>query len=341
MKRLPYLVVLVLGICLACRLPCRAQDHHFSQFFASPLTLNPAFTGLFQGDLRLAANYRNQWYTIATPFVTGTVSADFDILRNTVAYNDRWGVGLLALYDQTGGGGLKATYLGISTAYHKGLDAEGLKSLALGFQAAFSQKRLDFPKLVFENQLTNQGFDQSLPNGEYFPNSMVSHADFNIGALYNVSVGEFGNYYAGASYYHITSPNESFLGAQYPIHSRLALHGGGGFAPTPLTRVYLSGQYMQQAGAREITGGGAFGFVINNRPYDADLFYVGAWYRWDDAINPYVGVELGGLHIGLSYDVNVSTLHQASEYKGGAEVSFIYTWSRADPNRKKVNCPRF
>jgi type IX secretion system PorP/SprF family membrane protein len=326
---------------LFARLPAKAQDPHFTQFFASPLTLNPAFTGLFSGDVRVAANYRNQWSSISTPFVTGTVSGDMGILKNIIPYNDIWGVGLLALYDQTGGGGLRSTYVGLSTAYHKGLDAEGLQSIAVGFQVALVQKRLDYSKLVFENQLTNQGFDPTVPSGEYFANSSVSYPDYNIGLLYNASIGKFGNLYAGASYYHLSTPNESFLGQSYPLHTRLTLHGGGGFAPTPLTRVYLSGLYMQQSGATEIDFGGAFGFVINGLPMNANLFYIGGWYRWNDAINPYVGFEVNKLHIGISYDVNVSSLRPASNYRGGIELSLIYILQHGNPDDDKINCPKF
>lgn len=322
-------------------LPAKAQDPHFTQFFASPLTLNPAFTGLFEGDIRFAANYRSQWSSIATPFVTSTVSLDMGILKNVIPYNDIWGVGALVLYDQTGGGGLHSSYFGISTAYHKGLDAEGLQSIAVGFQVALEQKRLDYTKLLFENQLTNLGFDPSMPNGEYFPNSSISYPDYDAGILYNASMGEFGNMYFGASYYHLSQPNESFLGDKYPLYSRLTVHGGGAFAPTPLTRVYLSGLYMQQASAQELDFGGAFGFVINNNPMNANLFYIGSWYRWNDAINPYVGVEINNLHIGISYDVNVSSLRPASNYRGGVELSLIYIYQKPGANDKGINCPKF
>jgi type IX secretion system PorP/SprF family membrane protein len=335
------LLWLVFAAVLFFRLPAGAQDPHFSQFFASPLSLNPAFTGLFSGDLRFSANYRNQWSSIATPFVTGTVAADVGILKSVVPYNDIWGAGLMVLYDQTGGGGLRSSYIGLSTAYHKGLDAEGSKSLAVGFQLALEQKRLDFSKLLFENQLTNQGFDPSMPNGEYIANSSVSYADYNVGLLYNASVGQYGNYYVGASYYHITEPNESFLGDKYPLRSRFTFHGGGGFAPTPLTRVYLSGLFMRQAGATEADMGGAFGFVINNQPMDANLFYIGSWYRWGDAINPYVGLEINNLHIGISYDINVSALRAASNYRGGLELSLIYIYEKPGEHSRGINCPKF
>lgn len=336
-----YLHWLLLIGCLVVRLPAKAQDPHFTQFFASPLTLNPAFTGLFSGDMRIAGNYRSQWSSIATPFITSTVSADMGILKNVIPYNDIWGVGALVLYDQTGGGGLKSTYMALSTAYHKGLDAEGLQSIAVGFQVALVQKRLDFSKLLFENQLTNLGFDPSMPNGEYFPNASITYPDYNAGVLYNASIGEFGNMYWGASYYHLSQPNESFLGENYPLHYRFTLHGGGGFAPTPLTRVYLSGLYMQQSSAQEVALGGALGFVINNLPMNANLFYIGGWYRLGDAINPYVGLEINNLHVGLSYDINVSTLKPASNYRGGFEISLIYIYQKPNSNNKVINCPKF
>lgn len=336
-----YLYWLLVPGLLSLQLPARAQDPHFSQFFASPMSLNPAFTGLFDGDLRFSANYRSQWSSISTPFTTATAAADFGILKNVIPYNDVWGVGLMTLYDQTGGGGLQNSYIGLSTAYHKGLDADGSKSLAVGFQFAFDWESLNYSKLLFENQLTNLGFDPSMPNGEYFPNSTVSYPDFNVGLLYNASVGKFGNYYAGASYYHLTQPNESFLGDKYTLPGRVTVHGGGGFAPTPLTRVYLSGLFMNQGSANEADLGGAFGFVINNSPMDANLLYVGSWYRWNDAINPYVGLEVNNLHLGFSYDINVSSLHPASNYRGGFEISLIYIYQRPDANARGINCPKF
>src|SRR6187549_112427 len=99
-----------------------AQDPNFSQFFASPLTLNPALTGRFDGTFRLAANYRNQWPTINNAFTTATASLDFPILANTIPEFDTWGVGIIGLSDQSGNKILRNNYVGISTAYSKGLD---------------------------------------------------------------------------------------------------------------------------------------------------------------------------------------------------------------------------
>ena len=80
----------------------RAQDPHFSQFFSSPLTLNPAYTGKFDGNFRVAGNYRNQWPTINNAFTTATASFDMPIMTNRLPEFDTWGVGILALNDQSG-----------------------------------------------------------------------------------------------------------------------------------------------------------------------------------------------------------------------------------------------
>src|SRR5215213_5396650 len=87
-----------------------AQDPHFSQFFSSPLTLNPALTGKFDGNLRVAGNYRNQWPAFNNVYTTSTASLDFSVLNNVLPENDTWGIGLIGLTDKAGGNILKTTF---------------------------------------------------------------------------------------------------------------------------------------------------------------------------------------------------------------------------------------
>ena len=120
-----------------------AQDPNFSQFFASPLTLNPALTGKFDGIFRVAGNYRNQWPTINNAFVTKTASADFHLLKGYLADIDRWGIGALFMNDQNGNGALTTNQFSFSTAYHKGLDEDGYHQIGVGFQGSYTDKRLN------------------------------------------------------------------------------------------------------------------------------------------------------------------------------------------------------
>lgn len=321
----------------------QAQDPHFSQFFASPLTLNPAFTGLFSGDYRIAGNYRSQWRSIATPYITGTLSADFSILKNVISYTDIWGVGIMALYDKTGGGALVSNYIAISTSYHKGLDPEGNHTLAIGLQGAWMQKRVDQSKLIFESQIDNNGYNPGLPSSETLTNPKISYFDPNIGILYNGLVGEASNIYLGASYYHVTQPTETFMSQNNNrLSYRYTIHGGGSFPVHGINRIHASALYMKQSTASETSFGAAYGFNLSGVPDDnPTMFYLGSWYRYKDAINPYVGLEIGGFNVGLTYDLNVSSLKPASNYRGGMEISVIYIHRSNESSKYKTLCPKF
>jgi type IX secretion system PorP/SprF family membrane protein len=336
-------VLLFFTIILYALTPARAQDPHFSQFFASPMTLNPAFTGLFSGDYRISGNYRNQWSSISTPFVTGTAAVDFGILKNSLNYTDIWGVGVMAMYDRTGGGAITSTYLSFSTAYHKGLDPEGNHTLAVGVQATYVQKRLDPNKLIFENQIDNNGYNPAIPSGETFVNPSISYIDPNIGILYNGLVGESSNIYLGTSFYHITQPTETFMAQNNNrLTARWTAHGGGSFpVGANGNRIHTSALYMKQSTASEFTFGGAFGFDLNGDEDNPTVFYLGSWYRLKDAINPYVGMQINGFTVGLTYDANVSSLKPASNYRGGMELSIIYIHKKSDGSKYRTLCPRF
>ena len=89
----------------------KAQDPHFSQFYASPLTLNPALTGMVPGDFRVAANFRTQWAAVANPFITSSAAFDIKILPSLIGTEDILGLGIMAMDDRSNNGALKATYL--------------------------------------------------------------------------------------------------------------------------------------------------------------------------------------------------------------------------------------
>ncbi len=320
--------------------PLLAQDPHFSQFFASPLTLNPAFTGRFEGDIRVAGNYRNQWPTINNAYTTFTASADFAVLQNRVAENDRWAVGVLALADKQADGVLKNTFYSISTAYHKGLDEEGYNQISAGFQATYAQKRLNTANLKFEDQLRSDGFT-GITNEIFDPQNLnINYFDLNAGVLFSGVVGTATNYYAGISMYHITKPQESFTGAQFYLNPRYTISGGVYLPVGSFTTLHTSALYQLQAGAHETVLGAAVGFNLNDdMDYKPTNFYVGSWLRLNDAIIPYVGLEFGSMRLGMSYDINTSSLKTVSNSKGGFEISLIYI-NKKD-TQVGIKCPKF
>ena len=319
----------------------RAQDPNFSQFFASPLTLNPALTGKFDGVFRVAGNYRNQWPTINNAFTTGTISVDGSILKNAVPEFDQFGVGLMAFSDKSGNGILQNNYVALSTAYHKALDEDGFKQLGAGFQGTFVNKRLDITKLKFEDQLTSLGFTGV--TSEVFEASQisVSYFDVNAGLLFNGTTDGFNNYYVGVSGYHLNRPKESFQGGQFYLSPRVTFQAGGKVPAGQYNAFHFSGIHSRQANATNTTIGGAYAINLNPEEPKQTNLYFGTWYRVGDALIPYIGLEFGDFHLGATYDVNVSSLKPASNMRGGAEFSLIYIKQPNDPNRKKLSCPIF
>lgn len=333
--------ILTLTIVVAFASIAKAQDPNFSQFFASPLTLNPALTGKFDGALRVAGNYRNQWPTIQNAFVTQTVSVDFGLLHNHIPITDNMGVGLLAMSDKAGNGVLNTNYAGVSFSYHKGMDEDGLHQVGVGFQGAFINKRLDVSKLIFADQLTPLGFTGV--TSEIFNSQQLSigYFDLSAGLLYSGSTNGYNNFYLGASMYHLNRPKESFQGGQYILNTRTTLQAGGRIPIGGYHYLHLAANHSMQSKATNTLVGGAFSYSVNRSEEDPVNVYVGSWYRLNDAFIPYVGLEFKGLRFGASYDANTSLLRPATNTRGGMEISLIYIRQPSDPSLKKLNCPKF
>jgi len=317
----------------------KAQDPHFSQFFSSPLTLNPALTGKFDGTLRVAGNYRNQWPAFNNVYTTSTLSVDFDVLKKKLPDFDRWGVGILALTDKAGAGVLTNNYIGLSTSYHKALDEDGFQQLGIGFQGTYGQKRLDNSKLVFEDQLTPFGFTGVTQDIFSTANLNINYFDVNAGLIYTGSTNENNNFYIGASMYHINRPKESFKGGNWNIATRSTISAGGYFPVSDILTFHTSGMYQLQNKSSETMLGGAIAASMDPESTSPSNLYVGSWYRIGDAVIPYLGLEFGGFRIGATYDINISDLKAGSQSRGGMEISVIYIKRPAE--FKGIPCPKF
>ncbi len=322
-----------------------AQDPHFSQFFASPLTLNPAYTGKFDGIWRVAANHRDQWPSIPKAYVTSSASFDFPILRKYVPDGDVFGLGFSGLSDASADNILKLNYGSVSLAYHKSLDENSYNTIGIGFQGTYSSMVLDVSRLTFEDELIQNGFAQGtsaefagsnpltgrLNNGNYF--------EGNAGILFSGSTNGENNYYLGASMYHITRPQVSFKDLSWYLTNRFTMHSGGSFPITESIGMNFSIIYQVQNKASETVLGGAVSINANGDKQNPTNIYFGSWMRLGDAVIPYIGLEFSNLRLGASYDVNVSGLKAATASRGGSEFSIIYI--RKPPESKGIPCPRF
>lgn len=334
----------IIGALLFC-MDANAQDPHFSQFYNSPLTLNPAMTGKVNGKFRVALNYRNQWFDVPlenSGFVTFAGSFDMPIQFKN---KDVLGIGAVVMRDQSEGGNVSSMNFFASIAYHKSLAKNGRHSLALGVQAGYAQKGIE-QEFRFFNQYSGVGgtvFNPQLPPQEPtdFTDESTGNFDMNIGLYgHSEAIKEKLHLYAGFSMFHLTEPEEMFLSVgEFKLPRRLVVHGGLQYNFVPKFGILPSVIFMKQAAAQEINVGASFGIFFS----DDVAMFLGAYYRFDDSAIPYFGLEFKGFKVGFSYDVGTSDLTDGPRTVGSYEGSLIYVFKPVKlptPNSILFN-PRF
>jgi type IX secretion system PorP/SprF family membrane protein len=326
MKLKIYLMIMM--ITMFCSL--QAQDPHFSQYQAAPLTINPAMTGYLDGDSRLSLNFRTQYYSAGGSFRTGVISYEMITNSAMLQAKDQFAIGVIGLFDQSAGGGYRTMNAGVSGSYRKLLNESGYKRISMGAQVVLNSRALNTASLTYASQFASYGFDLSRPNNENIPASSKTYADASVGLMFN-NHNEQNRFYAGAALYHLNRPDVSFQNdAKYKLPTRAVLHGG--------YRTYVGGlnnyvlfntNVMLQGGASNIMFGGLYGLALGD--FESGLSIdMGAWYRMNDAVIPYIGFNVSALQIGVSYDNVLSGLKQASPRLGSFEVSLRYNGVKSD-----------
>lgn len=318
----------------------QAQDIHFSQFYASPLNLNPAFTGYSEGDYRVTGIYRNQWNTVTTPFVTYSASYDMRLLGNKLK-EDVFGVGASFVHDESGNGKLGLLSMMVSTAYNKKLGSNSDHYLGLGLQLGYVQRRLDQNSLIFPSQHNGTDFDVQQGSGENFANNQTGYFDMQVGILYNTIVAKRLGIFAGFTLFHLTQPKESFLGEDTRLAMRNVAHAGLRIKLTE--RLYLTPNFifMLQNKAQQVNFGSGIEYHFGKKE-DKIIVGVGGWYRLEDSGIASLSAEYKRVRLGLSYDVTTSRLNEVPNPTGSFEISLIYLglFSSNDAGPILVPCPR-
>ncbi len=319
-----------------------AQDIHFSQFKMSPLTLNPALTGAFEGTFRIGGIYRDQWSSfLQDQFVTPSVFIDAPIIRG-FGKKDWVGVGAYVVSDQRGSGSLTTNTMMASVAYHRALDKKGNTYLSFGLQGGQVQERVDPQDLRFEDQFVNGVFDANAVSSD-FPRIQdnINYTDFQFGALINSVVSRKLNFNAGASLYHIFNPDRSQLNGKDSLARRLQLHGGLNMDLTQKLVFSPAVNFQRQSGGQELNLQGYFGYHLNAQK---DITAkIGAGYRAGDAVIAMIGFDFKGFTVGAAYDINTSDLSTVTANQGGFEValSYIAKIYRTPIVKPVIFCPRF
>ncbi|WP_172637541.1 PorP/SprF family type IX secretion system membrane protein [Sediminibacterium salmoneum] len=330
------------GFCLAtfCNTALWAQDPQFSQFFSSPLTLNPALTGNFNGTTRMVGNFRSQNADYNNAYNTKTASVDFNVLSNKIKPFDRLSLGVLFLSDQTGNKVLTNNHLGLSLAYMKALDEEQKRSVSIGFQAVYNNKRFNAANALLEDQITTGGIINSSGDNILTNGLSKTAIDVNAGILYQYAPTSEHLYYIGGSLFNILQTQKGFGNNTSAVPLRKSIHGGlmspVGFAGT----FHASFHFQQQKGFNQLLIGGAYSHYIKDALRSYVEVYLGAWYRTDQSIIPYIGFEWNYWRLGYTNDISFSNQLTAGQLRYSNEVSLHYTLNK-DKGLLKYKCGVF
>lgn len=335
-----------------------AQDIHFSQFYMSPLNLNPAMTGVMNCNIRLVANYRNQWASVLRDNSFRTYSASYD-QRIPVGRYDFFGIGGTFWGDRAGEGNFATTTGKISGSYSKQMTGGKKKAgyLVVGAEGGIAQRSLNFLNLRWGTQHNGEGgFDPTKPSQEAnFNRDNFIFADLGAGILWFQRNGENKNYYVGAAIHHLNQANISFASNNQDLQfTRITVHGGAELPINPSVGLLPGFIVMKQGPSMQVNAGTSLRFMLNQGKNDYQAFQVGLWGRVASRVTSADGTQVGLLsdaiiastrfdfnnfNLGFSYDLNTSSLKTASNGQGSFEFSLVYKICGLE--RRGVYCPNF
>ncbi len=335
----------------------QAQDIHFSQFYLSPLNLNPAMTGVMNCSQRVVGNYRNQWAAVLGSNAYNTYSVSYD-RKIAVGRTDYFGVGGGLWADVAGASRFGTRQGKLSFSFSKKIAGNKNNShyLVAGAEGGMTQRRVSPGDLRWPTQVSNGQFDPTQGFPEVIQNNNFLYPDLSGGLLWFATIDK-NSFYAGAAMHHLNQPNVSFLGSVESLFSRLTVHAGGEFAVNKKMSVLPNIIYLDQGPHMEINAGSAIRLAIDGNQQSSQFLQIGLWYRLGNAVSAgdTPGSFTKSLHsdaiiiatrfeylnygFGFSYDYNISELATGSTANGSFELSVTYLFCGSES--RGVYCPTF
>lgn len=315
--------LLVMGVSLMA-IASQSQDPHFSQYFASPMTINPSYTGKDVADMRVAINMRSQWWggSNINPYNTATFSFEKRLATNKLG-DDQLAFAVLGLTDGSNNGILKNNYFGTALAYNKLISSQ--TSIGLGLSMVYANRILDASKFQFQSQFGSMGFQRSIPSNDYITVQKNTYLDVNAGVNFSQNFNNWG-YTLGAGYFHAARPSEgAYSNKQYAVDPRLSLQGNAWFAlgrGDNKSSMHMSTLSEFQGGNQIFTLGGIYKAKIAGDDTIESL-NLGVFNRFGDAVYPYIGLETTNWILSLTYDAVTS---EVSSYNSVSSIELGFVW---------------
>ncbi len=330
--------LLLLAFCIMVSNGLKAQQYvHFTQFTYVPLSINPAQTGHFEGSYRVGGLFRSQWQTGAVKgYQTPVIYVDVPI--NGFRKQDWIGIGLNLQRDGAGSALLNNTLVGLNGAYHMGLDMKQNTVLSFGVQAGYNQRNIDRGKLIFQDGILG-GSSADLTNIDaQSKNYMLLNLGVHLRAKANktttVNIGLSVDNILGAKYNLLQSSV-----AKLPM--RFNLYGSMDVAMNKRLTVSPAFLVRSTSSTSEIMLQVVGGLKVD--PVKNITVKGGLGYRVGDAAQFLLGIDIGDIRIGGSFDYTLSNLSSNTNVQNGFEIAIGYIgkiFKTPQPPRV-ILCPRY
>ncbi|NOT36116.1 MAG: PorP/SprF family type IX secretion system membrane protein [Saprospiraceae bacterium] len=328
MRKILLSVILAMAL-----LPIISQDIHQSQFYTSPLNLNPALTGQFNdtaGDHRITMNYRNQWFVDdLVKYLTFTGSFDKRFYPKKWTTKGVFSAGVLINYDQAGDSKLGLTNLGLSGSYAYYLNKSNI--ISLGGLIGGSSRRFSLDALTWDEQYNGSSFDPNRPSGENFSNTSNFFLDVSTGLNYRWQKSRRTKMDLGFGAFHLNEPDQVFANSNHKckLPLRTSLYALPSFKISNRFDILLHGLYNFQAPYKETVIGGYLKTYLNTKRGNELNVLLGVASRLGDALIPKIAFEYNNWYLGASYDINNSDFRKATNRRGGPEFSLMHIFVKS------------
>lgn len=318
------------GLLLACSVFhvqfVMGQDIHFSNWNMSPLNLNPAQTGMFEGDGRLIFNYRTQWRSVQVPYNTFSFGGDFNLNKSLIKGTNE-AIGVIFNHDASGDGKYTLTDFKVPFNHKFSFRKDSGLTIAFGVLGGISNVKMDPNRLSYDRQWDGDAYNGGLHNGESFDLLSKIYADVSLGTVIQKQFNQNWLVSAGYGISHINRPNISFYNTQgvtlKPRHNEsLQLK----YSFSNISSVMLEYYGNQQHKFRENLVGLTYYHSID--PKTGTVLNIGFLNRFGDAMITTLGLQHNNMRIQGSYDYTYSGFKRATNGKGAFEISFIYIYSK-------------
>jgi type IX secretion system PorP/SprF family membrane protein len=328
-----------------------SQDRVFTQFYASPLTLNPALTGMFDGKYRVGGVYRDQWRGILNePYQTFSFGADLRMEPFKRSVNkDRIGIGLMFFRDKVNSLDFSTTQMAVSGAYHKALDINSSQFISAGFQVGLSQRNINYENLNFQDEWNGEN-SFNFDTRETLPENNFGYSDMNLGVNWTATFEPRTSVFAGIAYHHFNRPSIGFFkGESYEksrLYSRISAQLALNYPINKAHTVFMSPRILGSLQGPHMTFNAGTNFRLTIDKTYGTALHIGSWVRpvknvdgfGLDAVVFMGGIEFNKILFGISYDLNLPNLQKYKRTQNVFEISLIYL---GEYDNDELLCPTF